>query len=376
MNGFCWQRLVSIVKKETMHITRDPFVLLMSVVMPFLIVMILGESIEFNLDKISLAVVNFDQKQESYSLLETFNSSDYFRTYNLSSPNRLYDELVEENAKVALVIPPDFSRNFLKAVSGEGAKVQVILDGADNSVISAVGNYLGIIQTSAVSKCLGYSLDVASPVKITERFLYNPELNSKWFVIPGLSAVIIALIATLLTTLTICREWESGSMELLISTPVRSSELMLGKIIPYSILSSVGFMIVLFVARLIFKVPMTGNYVTLFIATFVFIINYLGVGLFVSVTTKEQRVAVQKAMIIGLLPNTMLSGFVFPVQFMPAVLRWLTVCFPARWYIDISRSIFLRGAGLKDIAGPLSILIIQALFVILLSILNFHRSLE
>ncbi len=376
MNFFCWQRLVSVVKKEIMHIMRDPFVLLMSVVMPFLIVVILGGSIEFNLDKISLTVVNFDQKEESRSLISAFNSSNYFRVYNTVSPMVAFDEIVKEKAKAALIIPPNFSLNFVKNIEGLDARVQILLDGADNSAISSISNYLGIIQTDSVSKCMGYQLETTSPVQITERFLFNPELNSKWFAIPGLSAVIIALIATLLTTLTICREWEAGSMELLISTPVKSSELMLGKIVPYSVLSSIGFMIVLLVARLVFKVPMKGSYLTLFIATFLFIVNYLGVGLFVSVTTKEQRIAVQKAMTIGLLPNTMLSGFVFPVQFMPTVLQWLTMCFPARWYIDVSRSIFLRGAGISDLWGSLAILSLQGIFMIFLSIINFHRSLE
>lgn len=370
--NFSANRFKSVFRKECMHILRDPFTLLLSMLLPFLVVIILGNSIEFNLNKISTVVVDHDKTEESRKLIETFNSSNYFKTYYRDSPNEAFEEIICEKAKAEIVIPPKFGENIRV---GKPINVQVMVDGADNSSVSAIMNYLGIISSAAVTKIIGYPPDFVPPVNIKERYLFNPELNSKWFAIPGLSAVIIAIVAILLTALTICREWEQGSMELLMSTPIRSSELMLGKLFPYAILGSIGFMIVYICARTLFKVPVVGSHIILFSATLLFIINYLGIGLYISVTTKIQQVAVQKALIIGLLPTSLLSGFIFPIEYMPSALRCLTVLFPARWYVNIARNEFLQGSSFEDLIIPFSMLFIQSIFIISASILKFKRSL-
>ena len=370
--SFCLNRFVSIFKKEFMHIIRDPFTMLMSMLLPFLVVVILGNCIEFNLNEISTVVVDHDKSEESRKLMETFNSSNYFKTYYLNSPIDAFTEIEKEKARALIFIPPNFGKDIK---SGKLGDVQILLDGSDNSSVSAISNYLSVISLSSVSKIFGYD-KVDSYITIKERFLFNPELNSKWFAIPGLSAVIIAIVAILLTSLTICKEWEKGSMELLISTPVESSELILGKITPYAILAWIGFMIVYLSARLIFKVPFVGSHVVLFLGTMLFIINYLGIGLYISVTTKIQQVAVQKALITGLLPTSMLSGFVFPIEYMPDILRYLTTIFPARWYVEIARNEFLMGGTLSDLKLPFIVLTFQSIFIIIASIRSFKRKLS
>lgn len=371
--NFSFNRLKSVFRKEFMHIVRDPFTLLFSMCLPLIVILILGNSIEFNLREISTVVVDHDRTEESRKLVESFASSNYFRTYYANSPERAFNDIIKEKAKVEMVIPPDFGKSIRV---NKPTSVQILLDGADNSSVSAVLGYLGTISSTAIDKIMDHKAENTLPLNIKERYLFNPELNSKWFAIPGLTAVIIAIVAILLTALTICKEWEQGSMELLISTPVQSSELILGKITPYAILSSMGFMIVYLCARLLFSVPMVGSHAILFSATLLFIINYLGIGLLISVTTKTQQVAVQKALIIGLLPTAMLSGFIFPISYMPDILQWMTMIFPARWYVEIARNEFLQGSSLMDLIVPFAILLIQSIIILITAIRKFKRSLD
>ncbi len=385
---FRFHRFWAIVKKEQMHVLRDPFVLMLAMLLPFLVVIILGSSIEFNLKNIATAVVDQDDSLDARRLVESFGSSDYFKTYYITHPEQLFNEVTTERAKVGIFIPPNFSKNLR---SEAGATIQILVDGADNSSISAALGYLSSMRTKVIQRILDHqtssststSSSVSSAtstsapgVNIVERYLFNDELNSKWFAIPGLSAVIIALVAILLTTLTICKEWEHGSMELLMSTPVHSAELMLGKIVPYALLSAVGFSVVYLVARLLFGVPVRGSHLTLAIFTIIFIIDYLGIGLYISVTTKEQQIAIQKALTIGLLPTSMLSGFIFPIKYMPLFLQHVASLFPARWYVDAVRGVFLHGNTLLELKIPLLILMVQGVIILSAAVLNFRRSLE
>ncbi|MDR0744637.1 MAG: ABC transporter permease [Holosporales bacterium] len=370
--SFSLARFDAIFKKEFMHIFRDPFTIMFSMLLPLIIVIILGNSVEFNLNEISTVVVDHDKTPESRKLIETFSSSNYFKIYLEDSPKKAFDEIVKENAKVELFVPCGFGKDIS---DGKSPKVQLLLDGADNSSVAAIMNYIGMISSLAVTKIAGHERQETPLFKIKERFLFNPELNSKWFTIPGLGAVIIAIVAILLTTLTICREWEQGSMELLMSSPVQSSELILGKIAPYAILSGVGFFIVYLGARILFKVPMVGSHIILFSATFLFILNYLGIGLFISVTTKSQQLAIQKALMVGLMPTAMLSGFIFPIEYMPPALRCLTTIFPARWYVEIARNAFLQGSSFEDLSFNFTILFGQLILIVTVAILKFKRSL-
>jgi ABC-2 type transport system permease protein len=368
-----WARFGAIFKKEVMHIMRDPFTLIFSMLLPIIVVIILGNSVEFNLKEIATVVVDHDQTSESRNLIESFWSSNYFKVRAENCPTKAFTDIVEENGKVALFIPPGFGKALH---NGQSPMAQLLLDGADNSAVAAIMSYIGSISITSVSKIFDHKVKIEPPYKIEERFLFNPELNSKWFAIPGLAAVIIAIVAILLTTLTICKEWEQGAMELLMSSPIKSIELILGKIAPYAILSSLGFFIVYIGARVFFGVPMVGSHWILFSATGLFILDYLGIGLFISVTTKSQQLAIQKALLVGLLPTSMLSGFIFPIEYMPFALRCLTTIFPARWYVEIARNAFLQGGSFGDISFNFMILFGQLFIIVTAAIAKFKRSLE
>ena len=374
MAVFSWRRMGAIFSKEFKHIRRDPFTLIIALVLPLAIVLILGTSIEFNIKSIDMAVVDNDKTMASRQLMETFASSNYFQPYGIDNPNELFDEIVAGRARVGIVVPPGFERDVL---SDGGANVQIMIDGTETSTMSSVSNYLNTINQSAYFKIMDIpaKYNVQNP-QYTMRYMFNPELNSRWFAVPGLSAVIIALVAIMMTTLTICREWERGSMEMLMVTPATRLDIIVGKVAPYAILSFLGFVLVFAVARAVFGVPFVGSYWQLVFATWLFILGYLAIGLMISVSTKKQEVAIQYAAIVGLLPTVILSGFIFPIEYMNRGYRIVSSLFPARFYMDITRDQFLRGSIFADIWWMYVILGGQALLVLLVCVFRFKRSLE
>lgn len=373
MKNFSFRRACAVYTKEFKHIMRDPFTLIMALLLPFLIVLILGNCIEFNVKEIDLAYVDHDKTQSSRKLIETFGSSDYFHPYAVESPNEAMENIISEKAKMALIISPDFEKEF---VAGRTAKAQLLIDGADNSSVSAIMNYINTINNNAVYKIQDIPPEKNSVLKFQTRYLFNPELNSRWFSVPGIAAVIIALVAIMLTTLTICKEWEQGSMEMLLTTPATSLEIIAGKLLPYAVLSFCGFLIVFLAARLIFGVPFVGRYIILLSSTFLFILGYLAMGLYVSVISHEQQVAVQYAAVIGLLPTSLLSGFIFPIEYMPKIFQWFSSCFPARFYVEIVRDQFLKGSDFSSLINEFFALVVLSVLWVLACLLKFKRTLE
>jgi ABC-2 type transport system permease protein len=363
-------RCIAIFQKEFKHILRDPFTLLLALFLPVVIVLILGSSIEFNLKEIPTVVVDHDKTQESVRLVETFNSSQYFKTHFVENPQEALREITQEKAKMALYIPPNFNN---KISAGQRADVQAIVDGADNTYVSAIANYISAIQNLAIMNILHKK---RNPDFLKIRLLFNPELVTAWFAVPGLSAIIIALVSILLTALTICREFELGSMELLLSTPVKTEEIIVGKLFPYAFLSWVGFGIVYFAARTVFGVPFRGSYGILLSGTAIFIFDYLALGLLISVVAKHQQLAVQMALGIGLIPTILLSGFIFPIEYMPAFFRHLTMIFPARWYMEIVRSAYLKAIPAEALLQPFLFIIVEGMILVAIAIAKFRRSLE
>ena len=374
MKIFSWRRTRAIFSKEFKHIWRDPFTLIMALMLPLAIVLILGNSIEFNIKSINMAYADADRTSASRKLIETFGSSNYFRPYDIDNPDDIYDDIVKGRARVGLVIPPNFERN---ANAENAASVQVLVDGTETSTMSSVANYLNTINQNAYFKIMDVPLDSGvQNLQFKVRYLFNPELNSRWFAVPGLSAVIIALVAIMLTTLTICREWERGSMEMLLSTPATRLDIIVGKVAPYAILGFAGFILVFIVARTVFGVPFIGSYWQLILGTWLFILGYLAIGLLISVSTKKQEVAIQYAAIIGLLPTVILSGFVFPIEYMSRGYQYVSSLFPARFYMDITRDQFLKGSLFFDIWWLYAVLAFQALVILVLCVFRFKRSLE
>ncbi len=374
MKIFSWQRSWAIFVKEFKHIVRDPFTLIMALVLPLLIVLILGTSIEFNVKSINMGVVDTDKSMASRKLIETFDSSGYFKSYDVMQADDAIDDMVDGLSRVAIVVPQNFEHDLFARNS---ANVQILVDGTESSSIMSVMNCLNTVNQKAYFKINDVPAQALSQgITYKVRYLFNPELNSRWFAVPGLAAVIIALVAIMLTALTICREWERGSMEMLLSTPASRLDIILGKVVPYAIISFIGFVLVFLVARVVFNVPFVGSCWQMVFGSWLFILGYLAIGLLISVSTKKQEVAIQYAAIIGLLPTVILSGFVFPIEYMNSGYRYVSALFPARFYMDITRDQFLKGSLFVDIWWLYAVLALQAFVVLILCVFRFKRSLE
>ena len=364
------ERIISIAQKEKFHIFRDPYALAIAIVVPLFIVLVFGFVIDFDVKDIPIAFQDQSQSTQSRDFLQKLENSGYFKIKEkLYSVEDAFKEIENGNVKAFVQIPPDFEKDI---ISKKPSQVQVLLDGADNSTAGVIMGYLAKF-TSFVN--VDY-FEVKQNFQVNEQFYYNPQLLSSWFVVPGLTAIILALISILLTALTVAKEWENGSMELLLSTPVKPIEIILGKMIPYLFIGIMALVLVLIVSFMVFEIPFSGSLITFVITSIVFLVSCLAQGILISILAKNQQLAMQISMITGLLPSLLLSGFIFPIENMPTFFQMLTSILPARWYILISRSIFLKGADISNIIAPSIALVILSSVLVLLALKNFKSNLE
>ncbi|HUO56709.1 MAG TPA: ABC transporter permease [bacterium] len=373
--SFQWQRARAIAFKETRHILRDPVTLAMTFALPLLMVAYFGYAIDFNMHEIHLDVYDRDQSRASRQLIEAFRSSNYFKVRLADTPVKPTSGMDGEAAKATLVIEPGFGRDFY---NGRGAQAQVLVDGADNSTVGVVLGYLNGVKQIATQKLLSLKGGAVplSPVQLRSRFLFNPELNTQWFMVPGLSVVVLAMLSIMLTALTIAREWENGSMELLLSTPVSPLEIIVGKLSPYVAVGVSVQLLIYTVARLLFGVPFEGSHLIFAAGALLFIASYMAQGLVISVATRQQRLAMQFSQITGMMPTLLLSGFIFPVENMPAFFHYFTGILPARWFMTIIREEFLMGPGLADLALPFTVLVFFNVLFVTLAVRTFKKDVE
>lgn len=363
-------RALSIALKETRHILRDPFTIGMAIGMPLVYVIFFGSVIDFNYRNVSITVEDRDKTRVSRELVETFTSSGYFRMEPLRAGESSFKPLQTERSSGVLIIEPGFGR---KTLSGQQGGAQLLIDGADNSKAGALQSYLSGVSAAAGKRFAGERTDF---LRLKTRFLFNPELNSKYLTIPGLAVVLTGLISVLLTALTVAREWETGSMELLLSTPVRPMEIVVGKLLPYCALSFATVFLVYLAARLMFGVPFTGSHLLYTAGYLLFTVAALAQGLVISVITRQQQIAMQIAMISGLLPSLLLSGFLFAIESMPAFFQALVNVLPPRWFMVISRGIFLKGSGFADLIVPFAALLLLDALLVGLAVKKFKTDLE
>jgi ABC-2 type transport system permease protein len=370
IGGFDKWRAWSIARKEVRHIARDPFTLAFALGLPVLIVTFFGYAIDFNVRDVGLLVADGDHTRASRELAEVFAGSGYFRLKQTASPATALQEIDQERGKGALIIPPGFGRDL---EAGRPVSAQIVLDGADNSSSGMIASYLAGLQSAAAVRLLG---SAPRPLTVETRFLFNPELNSRWFVVPGLAVVVIGLLATLLTALTVAREYENGSMEMLLATPVRPLEIILGKLIPYVGLGLAAVLFVYVLARVGFGVPFRGSHLLFGAAVMMFLATTLAQGLVISVVTRQQQIAMQMSMVTGLLPVNLLSGFIFPIASMPVFFQYFTAILPARWFMTITRAIFLKGSGLPATGVPLAVLAVLCTVFITVALRKFKTDME
>ena len=378
MNSRIWP----IMRKEFIEIWRDRRSLAFVLAMPVLMLVLYGYGISSDVKRVALAVYDRDGRPPARELVRRFTSTEYFvEVARVGSLRALRRAIDSGEAKVGLMIPEDFSQNLGADLP---APIQFVVDGSDSNTANiAIGNIASIARSTALSPRdlrpqVFFAPKAESPVPIELRtwVWYNPELKSSNFLIPGLTAVILMMLAAMVTSLTVAREWERGTMEALIASPLRSYELMVGKILPYVVIGLVDVVLILLVGVLWFRVPLRGNLLLLMTSSTVFLLGGLGIGLFISATTKNQQVAFQLSTLTTMLPALLLSGFFYPIENMPAILRLFTYLIPARYFLVVIRGVFLKGVGLAILWKELLFLSLFAVLMLILSSAKFRKRLE
>ncbi|MBI4520264.1 MAG: ABC transporter permease [Gemmatimonadetes bacterium] len=350
-------RLGAVARKEWIQLRRDVRSMILAFVLPMFLLLFFGYAIRWDIRDIPLAVLDQDGSPQSRELVEAFEASGYFSVKERPGAAReVADLLARGTVRAALIIPPGFAVDLAAAAGSGGeaggaagtdrsAPVQLLLDGSDANTATISLGYADAIVARYSSRVLLQGREVVLPVRAEPRVWYNPTLESANMIVPALVAVIMSIIAAMLTALTISREWERGTMEQLASTPVHRLEVVLGKLIPYLGIGAVDVSIAVAAGILVFGVPFRGSVLLLGALTLLFLIGALGVGMFISATLKSQVLATQAAIVATYLPALLLSGFLFDIASMPVVLRGITYIVPARYYVAVTRGIFLKGVG-------------------------------
>jgi ABC-2 type transport system permease protein len=373
-------RLLAVARKEVIQILRDSRSLLIVVLMPVTLMLLFGYGV--NLDLKGLPVYVYDQEgsQQSQDLLKRFQSSRYFTVARVvSSYPEIARALDDGHAKMAIVIPWDFS---LRLRGGGPVPVQALVDATDDNTANVLTGYAqGVVQSYSAEMQLnflsqhGQSIQPA-PIGVETRTWYNEDLESSAFIVPGVLALVMSVIGAFLTSLTIAREWERGTMEQLISTPVSAMEIMLGKLAPYFVLGIFDVLVCALIAIFWFHVPFRGSWITLAVSSTLFMVVVLSLGFFISVLAKNQFAASQIALLVTFLPAFLLSGFLFSIDQMPVVLQWITRILPARYYVSVLKRIFLKGTPTAMLSADLIPLAVFALALALVATRSFHKRLE
>lgn len=341
--GLSWRRLRALVRKEVIQIIHDPSSILIAFVLPVLLLFLYGYAVSLDSTKIKLGFVLEDRSPEVESLLAAFRDSKYFILTVSHSRRELEDDLVAGRIRGLVVVPVDFSRKR-RWGAGDDSPVQVIADGSEPTTANFVQNYAaGVVDLWLQQRALETGGVAPAPVTVEPQMWFNPSRESKNYIVPGSIAIIITMIGTLLTAMVVAREWERGTMETIMATPVRIQEIVLGKLLPYFGLGLGSMLFCTLAAILIFQTPFRGSFLSLFVFSALFLFTCLGVGLLVSTLAKNQFVAGQFALVLGFLPAVQLSGFIFEISSMPRLIQGLTYLFPARYFVQGLQSTFLAG---------------------------------
>jgi ABC-2 type transport system permease protein len=371
------QRIKAIARKEFLHVLRDPRSLIMGLALPMLLLFMFGYALTLDVDRVPLAVWDQSGTTASRDFVARFTGSRYFSlAITASSYPEIERAIDRRDAVLALVVPADFSR---RVDAGGTATVQAIVDGSDSNTATIALGYAEFISRSVtrdltlagLMRTGGATLHL--PVDLRPRVWFNADLASRNAIVPGLIAIIMMVIAALLTSLTVAREWETGTMEQLIATPITGTELLLGKLAPYVCIGLFDVTLAVVVGRFIFQVPFRGERPLLVVLALLFLLVALCFGVLISVVGKSQFVASQFAMVATMLPAFLLSGFVFPIENMPLAMQVVTHLIPARYFVTILRGLYLKGVGITVLWGETLFLAGFGLLVALLAVQKFRK---
>jgi ABC-2 type transport system permease protein len=370
--------MVAVAKKEAREIFRDPITLGIAILLPVVMMFLFSYAITLDVREIRLAVLDQDRSAESREYLSSFLESGYFRLEAYVSHSKDIERLLDRGtARMALIIPPDFSKRLRQGLSSE---VQTLLDGSFANTAIVASNYAAAIDEIQNARLRSYylaqrfgPLELARAIKTEPRVRFNPELRSANFIIPGLFAVILMAFPPMLTALAVVREKERGSIKQIFASPIAPWEFICGKLLPYTAIAFLEMLLLLGVGISWFRVGVLGSVPLLLSLTLLYVACTVGIGLLVSTVTQSQVVAVLLAIILTLMPSFLFSGFLFPIATMPDVFRYYTYLFPARYFNEIARGIVLKGIGLYHLWFSAALLLVYAAAVLTCATIRFSK---
>ncbi|OGU28173.1 MAG: hypothetical protein A2057_08715 [Ignavibacteria bacterium GWA2_35_9] len=375
------KNILAVFIKEIIHIRRDLRTLYIAFIYPILVLVLFGFALKLDLNYIPLAVGDFDNSSRSRELISRFVNSRYFTSYYYISDIKEIDSLINKGKVWAgLIIPADFSRKILKQ---EPCTVELVIDASDNNVANQViGFSQAIVQQYSADELVS-SLNLQGmivkgqglPLKLEPRVWYNPELQSTNYFVPSLIAVIMMMITTVLTSLTIAKEFEIGTIESLLVSPLRKYQILLGKMLPYIMISLANWVLILMLGIFYFNIPFKGSLFQFFLASLIFLFLALNLGLLISTIAKSQQTAWMLSLLGTMLPSFLLSGFIFPIENMPVLLQLITYLVPVRYFLVIIRGMFLKGIGVSELYREILVLVFMGIALFTATILKFKKSL-
>ena len=371
-------RIRMMIWKEFLQISRDPRMLAVVIALPIIMLLIYGYAINLDVKHVQVAIYDLDRSPRSRDLSNAFSHSEYFDVVGyLHDNNQVAEQLDKGIAQLVLVIPPTYSRDLAR---GATAQVQVLVDGSDSSSASTGVSYATLVLRDKSVKmaiaAVGNNVTASLPIDHRVRYWYNPELKSTNFIIPGLVAVILSMLAALLTSATVVRERERGTIEQLIVSPIRPLEIMIGKLVPYIIIAFGDVLLVLGAGILVFKIPLLGSPWLVILLSGLFVIASLGIGLFISTIAPTQQLALFMAVFVTQLPTILLSGFMFPLRSMPLVIQGISKIIPASHLIHALRAVFLKGSGWSMVWPAALFMLLIGLAMLAASALRFKNRLS
>jgi ABC-2 type transport system permease protein len=372
-------RLISIIRKEFIQIMRDPRTLGLILIMPLVQLFLLGYAATNDVRNVPLAVFDQSHSPEARALLDAYRAADYFRVaYAVNSGAEMQALIENGQAKAGLIIPPDYARQL----NAGSAQVAFILDGSDPTVAATALSAAQLIGQSHATGILsekiarsGQNFKLQPPVDVRTTVWYNPDMISAYFMIPGLIGLILSAIMGIVTSTAVVRERERGTIEQLIVTPIRSWELIVGKILPYTILGLFDTVVIIAVGHWWFGVPVLGSLLLIFLLSALFLLSGLGIGLFVSTVANTQQEAIL-TVFMTVLPSIFLSGFIYPLEAMPIVLQWISYAIPLRYFLVIIRALMIKGVGLEAILPDVIMLAFFGVIIMGAAALRFKKRLD
>jgi ABC-2 type transport system permease protein len=373
------RRTAAVARKEFLHVVRDFRSLLMAIAIPMMMLILFGFALTLDVDNIPMAVWDQSGTGRSREFVSRFGGSRYFAVREYVDNYRDLQRAINAGrVMMGLVVPRDFAQRI---DAGRDAPVQLIVDGADSNTATIGIAYAEVVaQTYALDLMVnrngrrgGPALQI--PLDVRPRVWFNEELESRNYIIPGLIAVLMMVISAMLTSLCVAREWERGTMEQLIATPIKTSELIVGKLVPYFTIGLLDVVIAVLMGEFVFHVPLRGNVALLFGTATLFLVGALSMGMVISIVMKGQLLASQTAMLATFLPSFLLSGFMFSIATMPRAIQVITYVVPARYFIAILRGIYLKGVGLEILAGQIVLLVIFTIVMVLLAKVRLKKKL-